>query len=1280
LVVIFGFSTLAIDTGISESQQATDQAVADAVTTATAAAWGKTNPTGAPTEATMAGAATTGLNIAILDGLPVSVNNSCGSGGDYIYYDVATTGGACSPPAGWKSEVEIRIPPTGTLPPSCVAKSYLCVQATASQISTSFFSGSLNSHSATVSASSTAYTPPASGGGSNAWSTNTSANQTGGASQFGLMSSPNPQNPTSPTNELDSVSCVSSTFCMAVGYFNNTQNQTLIEQWNGSTWSVDPSPDAPVGTLWTSELNSVSCTSVSFCMAVGYGNNATNDQTLIGQWDGTYWNLVTSPSVASKNNYLQGVSCFNANFCQAVGYYYTGTYDSVLIDAWGGASWTQTSTHTVTYNTSLTKNNFLRGVSCPSATFCMAAGYAMGGSLVNVSLTEADNSGTWGIVASANVAGDNNHLYGISCTGSTFCMAAGAYVASSNAYTLIDAYNSGTWTVSLQGAIASQDLYAVSCYGTNTFCMAAGIATITTTMIEQWNGTTWSSDTSPNEGGGATGSQLYGVSCPSATVCNAAGWYTSASPTQTLISQWTSGTWSLVTSANNANMYIDSLQAVSCASASFCMAAGYVGGSGGSLIEEWNGISWSIVASPNRGTNVELSGISCFSTTLCMAVGLDFSGSFYETLIEEWAPTSGGACPCTWTIDTSYTPASQSNLTYLYGVSCPTASFCMAVGYYTPASVTQNMAEEWTGGTTWTNAAPLDQIGSTVNNTLYGVSCVSSTWCKADGRYCENAACGGGAGASVQTLIEQWTSGVWTIDTSQNTSASVNQYLSTAISCADTNDCMVGGRYQVGAYNQTLIEQYTSGTWAIVASPNEGSGLDNHISGISCSSATTCIAVGYYDNGQPFCNNIAYTGYCQAFAEQYSAGAWSLITTANQGSSYTDELLGVSCTSATVCISAGYYNDVNDWRTFVEQLTGTPVSSQLTGVSCFGTTFCMAVGYYNNGTVNQTLIEEYSSGAWSVVASPNAGSGLNNYLEGVSCTASNFCVAVGYYYTGTYDQTVIETWGSSWALTSSDTTTYNNSLSLSDFLRSVSCVGTTYCMAVGDFTSIYESTTAETFDGTNWTHSTPLNYVGNNTYLYGVSCTASNFCMAVGDASHSASVIFAYAEEWTTSWTALTPAQHNPTNKNYLYAVSCTGTTNFCMAAGDAYDTGATQYVTFTQQWDGSTWTEAGSEHAYGSETYLRGISCIGTTFCMAVGDDLGANEQTLAWEYNSGTWSQAATINAGSSQDNFLYGDSCTSVNFCMAGGYYAAVPNQTLIEEWSGGGGGSSVPIIES
>ena len=92
------------------------------------------------------------------------------------------------------------------------------------------------------------------------------------------------------------MSCTGPSVCTAVGYYTfvssdgSASEQAIIESWNGSAWSIVPSPTAPQPNL----LLGVSCSTSSACTAVGISSGA---QTLIEQ--GT---LSTSTSVLIPSN------------------------------------------------------------------------------------------------------------------------------------------------------------------------------------------------------------------------------------------------------------------------------------------------------------------------------------------------------------------------------------------------------------------------------------------------------------------------------------------------------------------------------------------------------------------------------------------------------------------------------------------------------------------------------------------------------------------------------------------------------------------------------------------------------------------------------------------------------------------------------------------------------------------------------------------------------------------------------------------------------------------
>ena len=82
-------------------------------------------------------------------------------------------------------------------------------------------------------------------------------------------------------------------------------SQTLIEHWNGTSWSIVSSPNPGAG-----GLNGVAIISATDIWAVGAFFNTTSNitQTLIEQWNGTSWSVVTSPNPSSTTNLLEAAA------------------------------------------------------------------------------------------------------------------------------------------------------------------------------------------------------------------------------------------------------------------------------------------------------------------------------------------------------------------------------------------------------------------------------------------------------------------------------------------------------------------------------------------------------------------------------------------------------------------------------------------------------------------------------------------------------------------------------------------------------------------------------------------------------------------------------------------------------------------------------------------------------------------------------------------------------------------------------------------------------------
>jgi hypothetical protein len=697
--------------------------------------------------------------------------------------------------------------------------------------------------------------------------------------------------------ELRGVSCVSASFCMAVGDYEYAAGQTFAEVWNGSTWSIVPTASKDISDI----LFGVSCVSASFCTAVGQYTTGTQTspgvaRTLIETWNGSGWSLAASPNNGAGGNFLQGVSCVSASSCTAVGHYDSASgIDVTLVESSNGSTWSIVSSRNRG-----TGGDSLDGVSCLSAGACTAVGsFTALPEGTAETLVETWNGSAWSTVASPDTFQGGGGLNAVSCVSASSCTAVGGYesATSGTGATLVVSWNGTAWSQvsSPDSGTASNYLSGVSCV-TASFCVAVGTGS-ESTLIETWNGGKWSITPSPSPG--TYENDLYGVSCRSASSCAAVGRsYTSSLIPEAAAESWNGSTWSAVATPDH-QVFADGLSGVSCVTASFCAAVGsYVlttsivtGGSvSKTLIESWNGSAWSKVTSPNRyQNNNALNAVSCLSASSCTAVGtfLTSNGEHTQTLVESW---NGSA----WSKVPSPNNGSIRESNALVGVSCVSASFCVAVGSYSPTggSSLQALVESWNG-----SAWSIVPTPATSSSNLDAVSCVSASFCTAVGGYVPSG------GSVAQTLIETWNGSSWSIVPAP--ASSTNEYELKAVSCVSASFCAAVG--QVGL--STLTEEWNGSSWSVVPSPDNGTNA-NYLDSVSCSSASSCAAVGSYQ---------AASGVSLTLAESWDGTAWSIVTSPNPTAG-NNALLGVSCLSASSCTAAGdSYTASGNQQTLIER-------------------------------------------------------------------------------------------------------------------------------------------------------------------------------------------------------------------------------------------------------------------------------------------------------------------------------------------------------------------------
>jgi hypothetical protein len=209
---------------------------------------------------------------------------------------------------------------------------------------------------------------------------------------------------------FQSVSCVSADFCIAVGLANHA----LVEEWDGSAWSIVPSPSPGSG----SGLMSVSCASTTFCAAVGSYATQSAGGTLIDLWNGHTWTRDNVPDLAAIG--LSSVSCPTNTFCAAVGQ--TAGSQPVTV-TWDGAHWmpkfyprefVPLAAVSCAAATSCMAVGESPDCNIPGVPGCFRHG---------AQIADAWNGSRWNMVPMPTTPGGG--VYSVDCTSSRFCFAGG---------------------------------------------------------------------------------------------------------------------------------------------------------------------------------------------------------------------------------------------------------------------------------------------------------------------------------------------------------------------------------------------------------------------------------------------------------------------------------------------------------------------------------------------------------------------------------------------------------------------------------------------------------------------------------------------------------------------------------------------------------------------------------------------------------------------------------------------------------------------------------------
>jgi hypothetical protein len=324
--------------------------------------------------------------------------------------------------------------------------------------------------------------------------------------------------------------------------------------------------------------------------------------------------------------------------------------------------------------------------------------------------------------------------------------------------------------------------------------------------------------------------------------------------------------------------------------------------------------TWTVMPDQPNATADGLTAVSCPSVSFCLALGSN--GPEPESF--QW---NGSA----WALSANIGQADESNLT---GISCVSATYCLAVGwnYY---QGDQAAAWLW-NGSGWSNLAVYNP--ATKWNFLNAVKCVSTSYCQAVGSYSKYE------GSGRHALAEVWNGSTWAGQPVQGANGPAPGALD-AVACASSSKCEAVGGGLAAGWNGTK--------WSVQKLPAVKGG---QLRAVSCYRAG-CTAVG---------TSSTSTGGIGTLAETWNGSRWALQSPVGSGN------------------VKGAVNTI--WN----------------AVHCGSASNCTVVGEWDSTSNNYTLAETWNGSKWVQDATPSPGTG-GHYLTALSCTpGTQVCTAVGW--------------------------------------------------------------------------------------------------------------------------------------------------------------------------------------------------------------------------------------------------------------------------------------------
>ncbi len=289
-------------------------------------------------------------------------------------------------------------------------------------------------------------------------------------SSWKIVPSPNTTNA---INLLIGLDAVDATNIWAVGFsthdFGGSLETTLVEHWDGTAWSIIPSPNPQphnpdLGPYEVSnELFDLAVVNGHDIWAVGESVTFSNGQPLTMHWNGNKWTAIPSP-VTGDYGFLRSVDAVSAKKEWAIGTQYNQGFQEIIIRHWDGTQWNIVPAPPISGSVPV-----MTSIKHVAANDIWAVGYRL--EVFDYRTTILHYDGTaWSVIDSPNVNERSNFLHDLTVVAKNDIYAVGAFETDfATGESLVMHWDGNAWTImpSPNRSDSLNELFTVAAVGPN---------------------------------------------------------------------------------------------------------------------------------------------------------------------------------------------------------------------------------------------------------------------------------------------------------------------------------------------------------------------------------------------------------------------------------------------------------------------------------------------------------------------------------------------------------------------------------------------------------------------------------------------------------------------------------------------------------------------------------------------------------------------------------------------------------------------------------------------